>query len=151
MKVLVATRDGQGDVAGDYCFTVEGELVTPPILECRSPDTCGCGRGFAGLASARATTTAKVVDLELTRDDVRLALAESLHRGGWLRHLDRASAEAMIDDQLDTIECAVSSFECATVLGRRGDQLWNRAYPDALEDIEQIERVLRRLRERGRG
>ena len=96
MKVLVATGDGQGEVAGDFCFTVEGELVTLGTLECSSPDVCGCGRSFAGLASARATTTARVADLpHMTRDDVRLAIDESLRRGGWFR-LRRVSGSARL-------------------------------------------------------
>jgi hypothetical protein len=133
MKVLVATRDGEGEVAGDFCFTVDGELVTPGMLECSSPDTCGCGRSFSGLASSRGTTTARVVDLpEMTREDVRLALAESLRRGGWFSHIDERSADAMTEAQLAAIEAAVSHFEVGTLLGRNGDRLWDRAYPDAL-------------------
>ena len=63
MRVLVATSEGQGTQPGDYCWTVEGEIVlTGPLLECADPHRCGCGRGFPGLGSARATTTATVVD-----------------------------------------------------------------------------------------
>jgi hypothetical protein len=64
MLVLVATRETQGNDDGDYCWTVEGELVTPVTFECCVPESCGCGRGFPGLVSATATTTAMVVDRE---------------------------------------------------------------------------------------
>ena len=63
MKVLVATDAGQGEAPDDYCWTLEGELVTPLVAECARPQRCGCGRGFPGFGSARATTTAMVVDL----------------------------------------------------------------------------------------
>ena len=52
MKVLVATKESQGELPGDYSWTVEGELVTAVVCECSSPKKCGCGRGFPGLASA---------------------------------------------------------------------------------------------------
>jgi hypothetical protein len=61
MRVIVATDRTQGDKLGDYCFTVDGELVRLPWSECDGPD-CGCTRGFAGLSSHRATTTARVVN-----------------------------------------------------------------------------------------
>ena len=44
---------------------------------------CGCGRGFAGAASHRATTTAMVVGSAMTGDDVVLAFRASLSDGGW--------------------------------------------------------------------
>jgi hypothetical protein len=43
---------------------------------------CGCGRAFAGLTSRRATTTALVRDLDLTRDDVELAVASQFAAEG---------------------------------------------------------------------
>jgi hypothetical protein len=51
MKVLTATSRTQGERSGDYCFCVEGELVTLPQVICardaRNPDGgCGCGRGW---------------------------------------------------------------------------------------------------------
>ena len=60
MLVLIATNELQGTAPDDYAWTVEGELVTPVATECASADRCGCARGFPGLESARATTTAMV-------------------------------------------------------------------------------------------
>ena len=40
MKVLVATHITQGDGKGDYCWAVDGELVTPLGLVC-SNSKCG--------------------------------------------------------------------------------------------------------------
>jgi hypothetical protein len=61
MRVIVATDATQGEKPDDYCWTVEGELVRLPWTECDDP-ACGCWRGFAGLSSHRATTTARVVN-----------------------------------------------------------------------------------------
>jgi hypothetical protein len=87
MKILVATGLTQGMEANDYHYCIEGELVwiQEPCASGRDdPDGgCGCGRGFAGAASHRATTTAIVVESEMTPDDVILAFQTSLADGGW--------------------------------------------------------------------
>ena len=87
MKILVATSFTQGTSPDDYHYCVEGELVwlqEPCDRDKRDPDgPCGCGRGFAGAASHRATTTAMVVESPMTRDEVVLAFRTSLSDGGW--------------------------------------------------------------------
>ncbi len=88
MRVLVATHHTNGQVAGDYDHCVDGELVymqDPCDSDLRDPDGgCGCGRGFAGMSSHRASTTAMVVDRPLGPEDLREALRSSLEAGGWL-------------------------------------------------------------------
>ena len=83
MRMLVATALTQGARAGDYHWCVEGEPVwvqEPCAADRRDPDgPCGCGRGFAGLHSHRATTTVRVIEnAGFTRDDLVLALEASL-------------------------------------------------------------------------
>jgi hypothetical protein len=101
MKILVATALTQGTSPDDYHYCIDGELVW--IQEAcdrdkRNPDMpCGCGRGFAGAGSHRATTTAMVVNSEMTRDDVVLAFETSLPDGGW--PIEWAAAVA--DDNLE--------------------------------------------------
>jgi hypothetical protein len=79
MRLLTATREGQGERDGDFCHAVEGELVFLGEV-CASDQNdplggCGCGRAFSGLRSQRATTTALVRDVSLTREDLELAVA----------------------------------------------------------------------------
>ena len=75
MLVLIATGELQGTQPDDYSFTVEGELVTPVAAECASGERCGCDRGFPGLASGFATTTAMVAERPgVTEDDLRDAV-----------------------------------------------------------------------------
>lgn len=87
MKILVATQLTQGTSPDDYHYCIDGELVwiqEPCDRDKRMPDMpCGCGRGFAGAASHRATTTAMVVESEMTREEVILAFETSLPDGGW--------------------------------------------------------------------
>lgn len=93
MKVLVATAWTQGARSSDYHWCVEGELVWIGIACARDvremssgPDStggCGCGRGFAGMNSHRATTTARVAELDMSRDEYLEAFRSSLASGGW--------------------------------------------------------------------
>ena len=87
MKVLVATSRTQGARSDDYNWCIDGELVwiqEPCACDRAGCHTCGCGRGFAGLTSHRATTTAEVKDIDgFTREDYVLALRTSLSDGGW--------------------------------------------------------------------
>ena len=121
MKVLVATHDGQGHERDDYCWTVDGELVTPVAVACSNPG-CGCERGFPGLASERATTTAMVVERPGI-DEVSLwnALADSLERQGWLTYLTPVERDELISEHLDAIVLMGESFREGTVLRRHGD------------------------------
>ncbi len=87
MKVLVATHESQGQRDNDFCYCIEGELVTVGLVcaaDERDPDGgCGCGRAFAGLNSHKATTTAKVKEVELSEEDYVEALRSSLEQQGW--------------------------------------------------------------------
>jgi hypothetical protein len=128
MRVLIATGEGQGTRACDYCWTVEGELVLPgPLLECHEPQRCGCGRGFPGLASARATTTAMVVERAgIGPDDVRRAIRDSLERQGWLRGLSAADVAVLVDDAARSISWTAARFPLGAVLACGGGEVWQR-------------------------
>lgn len=123
MKMLVATSRPQGARANDYHHCTEGELVWIGLV-CRKdrddPDGgCGCGRGFGGLNSHRATTTALVADLPgFTRDDYVLAIRSSLATQGW----PPSVAEEIADGQLDL----ASNYPAGTVLERRLDDIYAR-------------------------
>jgi hypothetical protein len=144
MLVLIATNELQGTALGDYAWTVEGELVTPLGPEC-SMVGCGCTRGFPGLASGTATTTAMVVERPgVTRDDLRDAIVDHLDRTGWIRLIEQTALErwaalgddddpdepiddpdeliaALVDEHLEMIEQVCAAFPVGTVVGRRED------------------------------
>jgi hypothetical protein len=130
MRVLVATSKTQGTVDGDYCWTVEGELVLAgPLLECASPDRCGCGRGFPGLASCRATTTAMIVDRPyVDRADLGQAICDSLARQGWLQGMEQHEVEQGVEDEIARIEEVTAAFPTGAILGRHGTQVTMRAW-----------------------
>ena len=136
MLVLVATNESQGQSPDDYSYTVEGELVMAVVAECKNRH-CGCDRGFPGLASSLATTTAQVVDLpHLTEGDLRDALFDSLERGGWLDLL-RAEpdydiiVEDMIDEHVQAIAAVCARCPVGTVVERSGALVFTRSLPFA--------------------
>ena len=68
MKVLVATKLGQGKRKNDFFWCNEGEPVGL-AMECDGESVdghCGCRRSFSGIDSRKGTTTARVVDIEIT-------------------------------------------------------------------------------------
>jgi hypothetical protein len=123
MKFLVATGLTQGMEPNDYHYCVEGELVwiqEPCGKDRNDPDgPCGCGRGFAGAASHRATTTATVIESELSRDDAILAFQTSLVDGGWPIEW----AENVTDENL----AIADHFPIGCVIGRQLDGFLLRA------------------------
>lgn len=123
MKVLIATRATQGDDPGDYFFTVDGELVTASHLECAN-ERCGCDRGFAGLASHRAATTAMVADLALDDAAFRDAVRSSLRDQGWLAHLTGREADRLVHAYVDTVGEICRAFPVGAVVRRKATQVW---------------------------
>lgn len=129
MKVLVATGLTQGTRTNDYDHCIAGELVLVQVGPVCAKDRgdpdgrCGCGRGFGGLNSQRATTTALVADVPLTRADYVEAIRSSLVQQGWREHAGHAAAEA------DGMSVLLALWRVGTVVERRLDRVLVRALP----------------------
>jgi hypothetical protein len=134
MKLLTATRERQGERDGDFCFAVEGELVLLGYVcatDQANPDGgCGCGRAFSGMSSLKATATALVRDLDLTVDDVRLAVEGYYVAAGMgpvvigIEEFAEVVA-ATVDDMVDV----ALNLPAGAVVGRRLDHLVWRSEP----------------------
>ncbi len=151
MKVLIATNELQGTSTDDYSWAVEGELVTAVVEQCASGDRCGCARGWPGLASARATTTAMVVDrpgvtvadlrdavydwlerggaVDIIHEIADLAMEDASDPGGWADPHD--TIEAIIDEHVEVIGAICANFAEGTVLCRIGTHIFPRTMPSA--------------------
>ena len=67
MKILVATKEGQGQRKNDFCWAEEGEVVKFPS-ECDRETVdgrCGCRRSMSGANSLKGTKTMKVVEFDI--------------------------------------------------------------------------------------
>lgn len=124
VKLLVATTEAQGHRTNDYAWAIDGELVFIPE-SCQTPG-CECARGFGGLASELATTTALVVDRpDISGDDLIEALTDSLRRQGWLVG-DPDTDDEILHYYLDRITVATSHFPPGTIVERDGDYIQRR-------------------------
>ena len=132
MLILEATTDLQGQRPTDYNWCEQGELVYLAFQECSRP-SCGCTRGFAGLDSHRATTTARVAERpDLTIEGLAQLIARSLCDGGWIDRPDPGD-ELVSWLATEVVETANSyvRFGIGTVIEREGDQLQRRLRLDA--------------------
>lgn len=122
MYVLEATRETQGKREDDYVWTIDGELVFVPTVDCRSP-RCGCDRGFAGTTSHRATTTAMIADRpDLESDTYREALAEAMREQGY-DFDDDEPLDDVVDELVDAVQTLGTTFGDRTVVERSGAAL----------------------------
>lgn len=146
MKVLTATSTGQGDRPGDYCWTVEGELVVvlePCARDRRDPDGgCGCGRGFAGMSSQRGTTTGLVREVEIDAQqyrDIVAAHVVALGFGPVSQDEDEVAdfAQAMDDLAEDLLRWA-AAWPVGSVLGRRLDSVHVRTRGQGAGDYDHL-------------
>lgn len=127
MKVLVATSDTQGQRGNDFSYCIEGELVTVGLVcaaDEQDPDGgCGCGRAFAGLNSHKATTTAKVKEVELSEEDYEEALRSSLEQQGW--------PTEDVGELAGWLVQLVSTWPTGSVIERRLDDIYIRTEADS--------------------
>lgn len=124
MKILVATTETQGDRANDFFWTNEGEILLFGF-ECDSdhgnPDgSCGCARSMSGIESKKGCTTFKVVDRDMTVEDLGKMLYKSKTSGGWT-----VTEEGMLE-QARMLVSLVGTFEAGMVVEKRGDVFQER-------------------------
>jgi len=122
MKLLVATKEGQGKRANDFSHAGEGEIVRFG-MECDGEEVdggCGCRRSMCGMLSARATTTMKVDDLRIDIEKLTDLMAISLKLGGWDALVGRAREEA------EELVRLADKFPVGAIIEKRGDQIQTR-------------------------
>ncbi|WP_185994645.1 DUF7715 family protein [Nocardioides campestrisoli] len=129
MKLLVATQRTQGTSEEDYAWCVPGELLWLPMMcdddRLYPEHGCGCSRGFGGLTSHKATTTAEIVERDFSEDDLRLAVTTSLTDQGWLGPALPASLkEEVLAEVLEDIGMVTRHFRVSAVVRRAGDQVF---------------------------
>jgi hypothetical protein len=135
MKLLTATRERQGERDGDFCHAIEGELVLLGFVcatdEANPDGGCGCGRAFSGMSSMRATTTALVRDLDVSLDDVRLAVeGYYVSAGIGPDQLGPVDYTDLVEETVDDCVHFARFWPAGTVVGRRLDHVHRRPLPE---------------------
>lgn len=123
MKVLVATSEMQGQRDNDFNWCDEGELVTfgDSIHDREEVDgNCGCRRSMAGIRTWRSTTTFKVAESELTKNEYISHVVDTKNKQGWQGCIERWMPE------IDVLLSIAKAYSEGTILEKRGDMIQTR-------------------------
>ncbi len=155
MKVLRATKATQGQRKSDYFFCREGELVYL-ALACDSdthPDGgCGCLRGFGGMETHKACTTAVVVEWPGDIHTYWLEVMKSMIHSKWVKtkgrdKTDPVDAAELVWYHVREVQAVADDLEPGTVVERRGRRAFDvqpRAREVGILTPAQVKRVGRR-------
>jgi len=137
MKVLVATKEAQGQRKNDYSFVPEGELVCFGF-ECDGEGidgSCGCRRGMGGMVSHTATTTFKVADLPMTVADFEAALLREKVSGGWIKEPVSDKDRGWVHTDAVELLRLADAFPVGVVLEKRGAKIRARTMPEVARAV----------------
>lgn len=127
MKVLVSTRETQGERKNDFCHVEENELVMFPF-ECDGEvvdGSCGCKRSVAGFISHKASTTFKVADIPMGEGEYFNLYVASMQSAGWipkwiaLSDEDKVGARRAVKELL----LVAAQWKPGSILERRGSSI----------------------------
>lgn len=130
MKIIVATKRGQGGRKNDFMHATAGEPVYVGF-ECDGESVdgrCGCRRGWTGFRSAKGTTTAIIAERPWTaqeyRAKVRRALGKHLAMGDGLD--DQEELDGITDETVKELTRLADSGWVGLILERRGTSIKER-------------------------
>jgi hypothetical protein len=125
MHVMVVTRRTQGQRDTDYMWAVPGELAFLPIVECEWDTQAGFNHGaryFLGLESGGATTTAEVIAMDVTAQDITAYVVEKLATVGWTASARNREALRLVTEMLSIAAC----FPPGSIIEKRGRDIRQR-------------------------
>jgi hypothetical protein len=129
LNVLVSTKETQGQRKNDFCFVPEGELMKFGFVcdrdRGRADGGCGCNRSLVGLMSLKATTTVKVVSMEMTKKQFEEKYIASEKKAWGTVGIDENGVYRNIDAILET----ANQFPENTVLEYRDEVFYARENP----------------------
>ncbi len=124
MKILVATKEIQGQRENDFFWTKENEILMDSF-ECERDEaedgSCGCRRSLVGVETKRATTTFKVTESDLNKSEIIKLFSKSFEEAFPSVNL---SQEA--EDSANYILEIAEKFEVEEILEKRGRVIQKR-------------------------
>ncbi len=120
MKIIVATKETQGQRADDFNFADEGEIVI--VADCdHLHGGCDCERSMVGVRSGKGTTTMMIVEADLSRQqfiEMIRAANEDYTELGLGDEVFAAEADALLK--------LATEFPAGTVIERDGEDFHER-------------------------
>lgn len=127
MHLIVSTKQTQGQRASDFSFVDEDEPLMFTFIcdtDKNNPDPdagCGCSRSLGGMICQRSTTTFKVIDSPMTRDEFVNNYVGAMQDAGFLNKPDAELVSALKHDAKELLRIA-NSFAVGDVLELRKDE-----------------------------
>jgi len=122
VKVLVSTKQTQGQKPDDFSYAREGDIVCFGEVCARGGHGCGCERSMVGIKNRKSTTTMRVAEFNLTRADWIETAAASEHKAWYsVKSLDVCRRE--MAKQSATIESALADVPAGTIIEYRNGVL----------------------------
>ena len=122
-QLFISTHHGLGTRTNDFCWTIPGEVVIVPLIECdleRVDDRCGCRRSFTGIDTGRGTTTFEVVNAVTGAEKLAARLFVNLFTKGWPVTMEQMQGFA--EEYLDFVQ----QFDVGRIYERRGNRIQER-------------------------
>jgi hypothetical protein len=120
VRIIVATKEKQGEKEGDFCFVPEGEIVMVGDCDCLH-EGCDCSRSMVGIVCKMGTTTMMVVESDLTREDFRRQIREA-NEGFEGLGVDGS----VYEEQADALLELAKQFKTGAVIERSGEDFEQR-------------------------
>jgi hypothetical protein len=129
LKYFISTHRTQGQRANDFNSIPDLELVDLASKSHDDPDhpICGCARSFVGFDSRQATTTAEIVESDMTTTEYVGRFHAMLLALGF-QDTPKLRADAA-NDATELLRIA-AQWPVGTVVERRGDEIRVRRFPD---------------------
>jgi hypothetical protein len=81
---------------------------------------------MAGFKCRKATTTMKVVDMDVTRECFEAMVYRSLAEAGWLKVFSPEKADEIVKQDTDDLLNAAAEFEVGMIIEKRGPVILER-------------------------
>ncbi len=129
-KILVATKETQGQRKNDFFWATEGEPVVSGHA-CDGEDIdggCGCRRSMIGTDSRKATTTVKVAIINKTPKEYAEIIKKYYKDSGWAEaYRTEVKLDEVVNREANELLKIAQMFEVGQVLEIRGDEMHTRA------------------------
>jgi hypothetical protein len=127
MKILVATRETQGQRKRDFSWTEEGEPVRFGYEDAMN-GKYGCHRrkSFLGMKSSRDTVIMKVVETDITMEDYIAMIQKTLETSGWISDENRDEFSTWAKDDAAELVRIANAFPVGMIVEKRGKKFQER-------------------------
>jgi hypothetical protein len=124
MRILISTNLTQGDRGNDFCHVPEGEILGF-TSECDGEPVdgkCGCRRSMRGILSHRATTTMKVVDIDITKEGLSRAILNSYQSIDGAKDSQDPKDRKLAGEDAEELIHIAASLPIGAIIEKRGNR-----------------------------